>query len=181
MNKKMNKNKFSNNNKGFTLIELLVVIAIIGLLASIVLVNVNKARSKARDAKRKSDLHQIHLALEEFYIDNDSYINTPEICGDTSAGCSACGCPGETAYGYGNWSPTYSNLYRALVPKYIKTLPIDPLNNSWYHYYFEPNCSTQGKCTNQSWSICCEFTLCASKLETTGKPWCDDSFGVGTR
>lgn len=54
-------------NKGFTLIELLVVIAIIGLLASIVLVALNSARIKARDARRKSDLKQIQIALELFY------------------------------------------------------------------------------------------------------------------
>jgi len=59
-------------NKGFTLIELLVVIAVIGLLASIVLVSVNKARAKARDAKRVSDLKQISTALEMFY-DNYGY------------------------------------------------------------------------------------------------------------
>jgi len=49
---------------GFTLIELLVVVAIIALLSGIVTVNFTKSRSKARDAKRVSDVGQIQLALE---------------------------------------------------------------------------------------------------------------------
>jgi prepilin-type N-terminal cleavage/methylation domain-containing protein len=59
--------------QGFTLIELLVVISIIGLLSSIVLASLNTARSKARDAKRKQDLHQIQIALELYYSTYGGY------------------------------------------------------------------------------------------------------------
>jgi len=57
------------DKKGFTLIELLVVIAIIGILATIVLVSLNTARQKARDARRVGDIRQIALALEMYYDD----------------------------------------------------------------------------------------------------------------
>src|SRR3990167_2418030 len=56
-----------NKNRGFTLVELLVVIAIIGILASVVLVSLNNARQKARDARRIADIRQVSLALENYY------------------------------------------------------------------------------------------------------------------
>lgn len=57
------------NRKGFTLVELLVVIAIIGLLATIAFLSLNRARSKARDAKRVSDVRQLQSAMELYYND----------------------------------------------------------------------------------------------------------------
>lgn len=64
----MNKDK-----QGFTLIELLVVIAIIGLLSTLSVIALNSARSKARDAKRISDVKQMQVALEMYYNDMGDY------------------------------------------------------------------------------------------------------------
>lgn len=64
---------FKLNKKGFTLIELLVVIAIIAVLASIVLVSLNTARVKGRDARRIADIKSIQNALALYYDNNNKY------------------------------------------------------------------------------------------------------------
>ncbi|WP_419722936.1 type II secretion system major pseudopilin GspG [Sphingobium aquiterrae] len=58
---------------GFTLIELLVVILIIGLLATIVAINVIPASDKARIEKAKADVSTIEQALEQYRLDNMVY------------------------------------------------------------------------------------------------------------
>ncbi|MFH1822138.1 MAG: prepilin-type N-terminal cleavage/methylation domain-containing protein [Patescibacteria group bacterium] len=67
------------NKKGFTLIELLVVIVIIGILATLATVALGSARTKARDARRVSDIKQIQTALELFYNENTRYPSTTAV------------------------------------------------------------------------------------------------------
>jgi len=56
--------------RGFTLVELLVVIAIIGILATLVLLQLGTARARARDTQRIAHVNQIRTAIEQYYEDN---------------------------------------------------------------------------------------------------------------
>ncbi|MDB4939854.1 MAG: gspG [Candidatus Doudnabacteria bacterium] len=98
----MKKLKRNQNQNGFTLIELLVVIAIIGLLASVVLLALNSARAKSRDAKRLADIRQLTTALELYYNDFNGY-------------------PVNGAAGLAS-----TVLASALVPTYVGALPLAP-------------------------------------------------------
>lgn len=129
---------------GFTLIELIIVIGILGVLVAAVLVLVNPLTQirRARDAQRKNDLHQIQIALEQYYNDHGSY---PVYCDNT------------TVYS-ANSQPWISQL----TSSYINSLPTDPLNTwgSWtqstvfVYQYQAKQCTpcSGGSCTSSSYS-----------------------------
>ncbi len=61
------------NTKSFTLIEILVVATIIGLLSVLGIISYSQFTKSARDARRKSDIENIRVALESYKSNTNYY------------------------------------------------------------------------------------------------------------
>ncbi|MFN3930940.1 MAG: type II secretion system major pseudopilin GspG [Brevundimonas sp.] len=58
------------NRAGFTLVELMVVIVIIGLLATVVAINVLPSQDRAMVGKAQADISVLEQAIETYRLDN---------------------------------------------------------------------------------------------------------------
>ena len=67
-----------DGERGFTLVELMVVIVIIGLLATIVVINVLPSGDQARVTKAKSDISTIEGALQLYQLQIGTYPTTAQ-------------------------------------------------------------------------------------------------------
>lgn len=63
---------------GFSLVELLVVIVIIGLIATVVAINVLPAQDRAQVEKARADIAVLEQALESYRLDLFSYPTTEQ-------------------------------------------------------------------------------------------------------
>ena len=129
---KIKKNK--KKLEGFTLIELLMVIAIIGILSSIVLVNLSSARMKAKNARTEEEMDALTTAIHEYYIMEGVSPHNPANTIDGHAyGCNVGEDYEGSAYSKGGV------CLQELVDKgYIKTLPQyngTDNDNIWYYDY----------------------------------------------
>lgn len=90
---------------GLTLTEILIVVGILVVLLLIALALSRSQIFKGNDARRKSDLHKISVAVEEYEKDHDCYpLPSLVVCGSTG------------------------------LQPYIDKIPCDPITNASYYY-----------------------------------------------
>ena len=111
-----NELKKRRKRNGFTLVELMVVIVIIGLLATIVALNVIPSGDTARVQKAKADIATIEQALEMYRLQQSNYPTTAQ--GLAALSTAPAGLPNAAAYQPGG---------------YIKRLPEDPWGNAYLY------------------------------------------------
>jgi general secretion pathway protein G len=74
--RKMRRKAARKREEGFTLVELMVVIVIIGLLATVVVINVMPAADKASRTKAEADIATLEQAAEMYRLNRGAYPET---------------------------------------------------------------------------------------------------------
>lgn len=102
----------AKEESGFSLIELMVVIVIMGLLTTIVVVNVLPSQDRAMVEKARTDVHLIEQAIELYRLDTRRY---PSLEGGLDVLAAA---------------PRGNSLR---TEPYIRSLPLDPWGNPYQY------------------------------------------------
>ena len=107
-----------NHQKGFTLIELMAVIVILGILTTIVAINVSPFLNRANLEKARADIAQVEKALETYRFQHYGYPSTNQ-------GLESLITPPD---GLRN-----KNLYPS--DGYLSSLPQDPWGNEYLYLF----------------------------------------------
>ena len=102
--------------EGFTLVELMVVIVIIGLLATVVAINVLPSQDRAMVGKAKADISVLEQAIETYRLDNLTFPTDQQ-------GLQALAAPPAGL--------TQPERYRE--GGYVRRLPEDPWGNAYQY------------------------------------------------
>ena len=96
-------------NAGFTLTEVLIVVGIIMFLVFLTIVFFRLQILKGNDARRKGDLHEIQVAVEEYEKDNNCYPLPLFVICNPGAG----------------------------LKPYVSKIPCDPITKASYYYEYD--------------------------------------------
>ena len=107
--------KQAQHDKGYTLIELLIVVAILAMLSVAGVFAIGSKIKSARDEKRKADIYDIRMGLEQYYLSEDGYPAVPLIWGE----------------------PMKDTLGSVL----LSHIGVDPINEGDYKYSYEATSS----------------------------------------
>ena len=129
--------------KGFTLIELMVSIAIIGILASLMYINITGIKAKNRDAQRMIRVNEIAKALNIYQGNALSYPVSAENIAITG-------------------SDSISLTVQAAGA--ISQMPVDPINSGLYIFGYQSNANG----TDFTISFCLETDTIQGYLKGCG-------------
>lgn len=139
-----------SKNKAFTLIELLVTISIIAILLGFVSARYQTIEKQGRDTRRKSDLSQYRVAVENYASVNNSLYPTP--------------------YGGGSCSNTKDNpsFFCGDInfkTNFLPSCPTDPRQSATNYYSYCANnqqytLNALTEATNKIWQVCSSGQSC---------------------
>lgn len=115
---------------GFTIVELLIVIVVIGILAAIVITTYAGIQSKARDAKRISDISTLQTEIEAFYTQNGYYPSNADMNNASWRATNMKSLPNSTMVDPSAPSGTAPSLALAPAPKVYAYAPLNSSGTS---------------------------------------------------